>query len=554
MATINLTAGVNDVVQGNPAEADIVIVPAGSLITENDFVFNFQTPDRLDLTAFPVLNSIGDVSIQPLQGGAVRVSSPLFGQITLIGIDITQISNNNFIFAGTQNLADLTIQKSASATSVLPGGNLTYTLIVSNVGQAAASGIVVRDTLPPGFTITSTAGAGGFTTTPSAAGTVEFTGGTLAPGASATLTITGTAPATAGTAINTAVVDPGGLIPEVTEANNTATFAVTVGAAPIPTAVYVDDNLAGTATGATVAVDPDGTGPQQPVTGLVFGQTAFASIQNALDFLLGVGAPANATVFVAPGTYNEFVNFVRPFILLGPNADIDPVTQGGTRVDEAIIGSGVNGGGIGFERTVPSNNGPVTIAGFSFASKIQPAPGTLGGYGIDLTDSNGNVTIRNNIFENDVVGIGNRISSQGVSITSNIIIEQNLFNMSGGTPTLQTPFVAMALQQVNGAAIRNNRINAATGLAIDPRLTPSQAQRFGQPVGSPVPGAPSSGFNVTGNLFTGFFPYPTPASPLAPPLSPSGQQAIVNFGSGTFSIDDASNSLVQPNVTGLTLV
>lgn len=546
MATLNLTAGTNDVVQGNPAEADIVIVPAGSLITENDFVFNFQTPDRLDLRAFPVLDSIDDLTIQPLQGGAVRVSNPLFGQITLIGITQAQLTPNNFIFAGAQQQADLTITKQASATTVTPGGALTYSLVVSNTGAAGASNIVVRDILPAGFTVTSATGGSGFTTTPATGGTVTFSGGTLAPNASATLTITGTAPNTTGPSQNTAVVDPDNLITETNEANNTATFAVTVTPTPVATGVYVDDNLEGTAAGATVSVDPDGDGPQAPVTGLIFGQTAFAKIQPAID-----ASPPSATVIVAPGTYNEFVNFVKPFTLLGPNATVDPVTQVGTRFDEAIIGSGPNGGGVGFERSVPSNNGPVTISGFSFASKRQPAPGTLGGYGIDLTDSNGNVTIRNNIFENDVVGIGNQISSPGFPETSNILIEQNLFNMGGGTPTQQTPFVGIALQRVAGATIRNNRINAATGIAIDPRLTPGQAQRLGLAPGSPLPGTQSSGLNVTGNLFTSFLPYPTP--PGGPPLTPSGQQAIVNFGTGTFTIDDVSNSLVQPNVTGLTL-
>lgn len=546
MATLNLTAGVNDVVQGNPAEADIVIVPAGSLVTENDFVFNFQTPDRLDLRAFPVIDSIDDLSIQPLQGGAVRVTNPLFGQITLIGITQAQLTPNNFIFAGAQQLTDLTITKQASATTVAPGGTLTYSLVVSNTGAVGASNIVVRDILPAGFTVTSATGGGGFTTTPATGGTVTFSGGTLAPNASATLTITGTAPNTTGPLQNTAVVDPEGAITESNEANNTATFAVTITPTPVPTGVFVDDNLEGTATGATVSVDPDGAGPQAPVEGLIFGQTAFARIQPAIDV-----SPVGGTVVVAPGTYNEFVNFVKPFTLVGPNATVNPVTQAGTRFEEAIIGSGPNGGRIGFERSDPANNGPVVISGFSFQSKLQPAPGTLGGNGIDLTDSNGNVTIRNNIFENDVVGILNQISSPGFPETSNILIEQNLFNMGGGTPTQRTPFIGIALQRVTGATITNNRINAATGIAIDPPLTTGQAQRLGVAPGSPLPGAQSSNFTVTGNLFTSFFPYPTP--PGGPPLTPQGQQAIVDFGEGTFTINAANNSLVQPNVTGFFL-
>ncbi|NES94724.1 MAG: hypothetical protein F6K32_05745 [Desertifilum sp. SIO1I2] len=327
---------------------------------------------------------------------------------------------------------------------------------------------------------------------------------------------------------------------------------------PPPTGtVYVLAGLTGTPGQSVAPIDPDGSGPLQPVSGLVFGQTAFGTIQTALDYLLGANAPDNVTVRVAPGTYNEFVNFVRPFNLLGPNAGrnpvtnanpYDPVTNPNGRVPEAIIGAAAPiSGGIGFERGNPANTGRVTIDGFSFRSLSQPAPGTQRGYGIDLTDSNGRVTIRNNIFANDSVGIGNQISTFGPNNeTQDILIEQNLFNMVGGSNvSLRTPFIGIGLQRVTNATIQNNNIRASTGIAIDPPLTTGQ----GGP--GPVPAPRSSGFTITGNQFSGFEFFQTPGTIVSPP---SGQAIVVAPGTTITGVSGSLNNLTQANVTGLTLV
>ncbi|HXS51821.1 MAG TPA: hypothetical protein VN782_04760, partial [Usitatibacter sp.] len=84
----------------------------------------------------------------------------------------------------------LTLSKSASPTSGLaPGGAITYSLVVANVGSAAASDVVVRDPIPSNASyagsITATAGSGAFDPV---ANQVVFSVGSLATGASATLT------------------------------------------------------------------------------------------------------------------------------------------------------------------------------------------------------------------------------------------------------------------------------------------------------------------------------------------------------------------------------
>src|SRR6185437_2654268 len=84
----------------------------------------------------------------------------------------------------------LTLSKSASPTSGLaPGGAITYSLVVANVGSAAASDVVLRDPIPSNASyagsITATAGSGAFDPV---ANQVVFSVGSLATGASATLT------------------------------------------------------------------------------------------------------------------------------------------------------------------------------------------------------------------------------------------------------------------------------------------------------------------------------------------------------------------------------
>ena len=50
--------------------------------------------------------------------------------------------------SAVQNTANLTISKTVTPSTVMPGGTVTYTITVTNIGAAAASSIVVRDFLP----------------------------------------------------------------------------------------------------------------------------------------------------------------------------------------------------------------------------------------------------------------------------------------------------------------------------------------------------------------------------------------------------------------------
>ncbi|KJY24084.1 hypothetical protein VR45_41490, partial [Streptomyces sp. NRRL S-495] len=104
----------------------------------------------------------------------------------------------------------LSVKKTASPTTYVPGQRLTYTVVVSNAGPAPAVNAAVRDALPSalsGFTWTCASGGTG-SSCGSASGTGNLdTTATIAANSSVTYTVTGTVPSsTIGTLSNTATV------------------------------------------------------------------------------------------------------------------------------------------------------------------------------------------------------------------------------------------------------------------------------------------------------------------------------------------------------------
>jgi uncharacterized repeat protein (TIGR01451 family) len=107
-----------------------------------------------------------------------------------------------------------------SPDPVQAGGNVTYTVTVSNPTGTAATGVQVRDAFP-GATLVSATAAGGCT---GAASPVTCTLGTIAANSSASATIVVTSPASAGTLTNTATQPPSG--PDSVSASTTVVSPV----------------------------------------------------------------------------------------------------------------------------------------------------------------------------------------------------------------------------------------------------------------------------------------------------------------------------------------
>jgi uncharacterized repeat protein (TIGR01451 family)/fimbrial isopeptide formation D2 family protein len=171
----------------------------------------------------------------------VRVTNPLpagvdeiVNTVTVIddganGPDPTPEDNTDTDTDEVDAAPDLAVVKTAAAGLVVPGQTYGYTLAVGNIGDQAATGVVVTDTVPPGLTVDCTSVTPPATVCDAGTGQLQW-GPPLAPdpfppGTTATLTyqVTVDNPAEPGTTVfpNTAVVaDDGANGADPTPANN----------------------------------------------------------------------------------------------------------------------------------------------------------------------------------------------------------------------------------------------------------------------------------------------------------------------------------------------
>ena len=173
----------------------------------------------------------------PLPTGYLQTSSPVNHAVTFTGVGLGDCSNNFGLAA-----ADLEMLKVVDDDEPLMGSHVTFTLTVNNLGPSNASGVVVTDLLPSGYTHVSDDGAGAYIP-----GTGIWTIGSLAYNASATLNITALV-LTSGDYLNTATVtgDQGDPVP----GNNTAT------------AITYPDEAADLVISKSASTDPVGTGQE----------------------------------------------------------------------------------------------------------------------------------------------------------------------------------------------------------------------------------------------------------------------------------------------------
>jgi uncharacterized repeat protein (TIGR01451 family) len=111
-------------------------------------------------------------------------------------------------------------------------GGLTYDFVIGNSGLDLASGVVLRDPLPPGtvFHQFDDLDGAGFTCGPPDAATnvLQCTGGAIPHASTKRVRIVLIAPPTIGTITNTVTVDPANAIFEGDETNNTASYVTQV--------------------------------------------------------------------------------------------------------------------------------------------------------------------------------------------------------------------------------------------------------------------------------------------------------------------------------------
>lgn len=160
---------------------------------------------------------------------------------TLLGtvINLAQVTANEPDLNPANNLstqttlidpADLRVTKVAALSLVKPNQPLTYTLLITNTGPAAATGLVLTDTLPSGVTFSSAVFNQGSCT--NASSLVICPLGSLAAGSTLTGTLIVT-PTLAARRIITNTVTVTGNQPDPVNANNTMATSSTVDVYPI---------------------------------------------------------------------------------------------------------------------------------------------------------------------------------------------------------------------------------------------------------------------------------------------------------------------------------
>lgn len=128
--------------------------------------------------------------------------------------------------------ADLSVTKTDSQTSDVPGTSISYTVVASNAGPSTATGATLSDTLPAGLTgiAWTCLGANGGTCPASGSGNPVNALVTLPPGGTATFTITADIdPGATATLSNTATITaPGGVTdPDPGDNSDTDTTTLT---------------------------------------------------------------------------------------------------------------------------------------------------------------------------------------------------------------------------------------------------------------------------------------------------------------------------------------
>jgi uncharacterized repeat protein (TIGR01451 family) len=390
-------------VQNNGAISNITATPsAGTLSTTSPSSSTAFTWSGLNLAPgqSATLTFAGKVAIDdkknPLRN-VISVSPA--GGIT----DPTPSNNTAFdedaVIAKTAD-ADLAIAKVATATSIIPGNPVTYTLTVTNNGPDPVTSLTVKDTLPAQILtpITFTPSVGTYDST-----TGLWSGLTLANKGTVTLTVTGTVDPTLPanqTIINSATVQTPAGVRDGNFGNNDATNNAVKTATPqADLSINKTDNQTQAAPGSPVTYDITVTnsGPST-VTSVNVTDTVPSSITSP-TFTASTGSYNSSTgawtglslakgqsiKLTLSGTLSASAtgNLVNKATVAAPSGVTDPSTTNNSSTDTDTIvpladlsitksddqTSAIPGNPIGYVLTV-TNKGPSTVTSVTVTDAV----------------------------------------------------------------------------------------------------------------------------------------------------------------------------------------
>jgi uncharacterized repeat protein (TIGR01451 family) len=317
--------------------------------------------------------------------------------------------------------ADLAITKTDNRTTYTPGGQTTYSIVVTNNGPSDVASAAVSDVLPPplaGAAWTCAITAPGSGSLINACGAASGTGSinttvTLNKGAAATFTLTASINSgTSGPLVNTATVTASGVV-ETNLSNNTATdmdvpspevdLAITKtdgqtsylpggaltytivasnnGPSDVTGAV-VTDNLPATLTGAawTCAITAPGTGSVINACGAASG---VGNINTTVTLRRGAAATFTLTANVASGSSGNLTNTATVSAPPGTtetNTSNNTASDTDTPVPQADLSITKTDGQFNYipgdtliYRLNVTNNGPSDVTGATVTDNLPPA-------------------------------------------------------------------------------------------------------------------------------------------------------------------------------------
>ncbi|MGZ8731583.1 MAG: C25 family cysteine peptidase [Thermoanaerobaculia bacterium] len=509
-------------------------------------------------TSAPPVGSNGTVSwsLGNLAAGASGTITLTVG--TSAGMSATSVTNtatlSNSATADVSASAttqlrkpQVVIMKSVSDASLAPGDAFSYTITVQNIGNAAATSVVVTDTLPSYITSTS-----------HGASPIVVNVGNLAAGAVTTITINAVVdstgvPAGVHTLINNvSVVDAYDTTPRTATATVvvTATPVLTLSETATPSAVrvvYVDVTAGGTytdiptvsfsgggCTGVTGTVSVTGTPGNYSITGVTITDPGSGCTSTPTVVFTGSGpggATATATIGPAPG---DTITYVLTATNTGNAAATDVVLydqipnytnylSGGTFLVDTVYSSPTSvapGGQTTLTYTVtvgsslPNGVTPlVTNGGATSSNTAPPAPvtttvytGAAPAYSITKGPDDG-------VKPFPVATLSaNAAAATTISVTSTRLVETGTYVVVGGT-------VAQVVSKTTTTVTLDTPVTASSGSTVLQAVEYTISyENFGDAIGTNVVVSDPLPANVVyGGFVTG---YPAPTS--APAIGANG--------------------------------